>query len=75
MPKLNIVGWREGLLKISMTQVLHERLPLSVKDAKGCVDDVLDGKVISFELGDRAEAESLSNALKEVGATVEIEGD
>jgi ribosomal protein L7/L12 len=75
MPKVNIVGWREGLLKISMTQVLHERLPLGVRDAKGCVDDVLDGKDVSFDVGDRAEAEALSNALTEIGAIVEVEGD
>jgi ribosomal protein L7/L12 len=73
MLKLNIVGWREGLLKISMTHVLQGYLSLSLKDAKDCVDDVLVGKVVSFTLENSARADLLVKALTDVGAIVEIE--
>ena|SRR5215204_5925853 len=73
MPELKIIGWRPGLLKISMTAVLREHLPLSVKEAKGCVDSILDGQVVSFRLDGVDKAEALATALTEVGAIVEIE--
>ena len=60
--KLNIVGWREGLLKISMSHVLQERLSLGLKDAKDCVDDVLAGRLVSFTLEDLVRAELVANA-------------
>ena len=75
MPKLRIIGWREGLLKISMTRVLREQLLLGLREAKECVDNVLDGRVVSFSLDDLAEAEALAKALEEVGAIVEVESD
>ena len=75
MLKLNIVGWREGLLKISMSHVLREHLFLDMKDAKDCVDDVLAGKVVSFTLEDSVKAKLLAKALADVGAIVEIESD
>jgi ribosomal protein L7/L12 len=73
MLKLNIVGWQEGLLKIPMTHVLQEHLSLGLTDAKGCVDDVLAGNVVSFTLEDSASSELLAKALTDVGAIVEIE--
>ena len=75
MPKLNIIGWRKGLLKISMSHILREYLPLGLREAKDCVDDVLDGKVISFRLDDLAKVEALAKALEEMGAIVEVESD
>ncbi|MCA1592271.1 MAG: ribosomal protein L7/L12 [Acidobacteria bacterium] len=75
MPKLNIIGWRVGLQKISMNHILRERLQLGLKDAKGYVDDVLAGKLVSFALEDSATAETLAKALEDVGAIVEIEAD
>jgi ribosomal protein L7/L12 len=75
MLKVNIVGWREGVMKISMTHVLQEHLSLGLKDAKACVDDVLAGKVVSFTLENSVRADLLVKALEEVGAIVEVESD
>jgi len=75
MLKLNIVGWREGLLKISMNHVLQEHLSLGLKDSKDCVDDVLAGNVVSFTLENSAKADVLVKALEDVGAILEIESD
>jgi ribosomal protein L7/L12 len=75
MLKLNIVGWREGLQKISMNHVLQEHLSLGLKDAKDCVDNVLAGKDVSFTLENSTRANLLVKALEDVGAIVEIESD
>ena len=73
MPKLNIVGWRPGLQKISMNDVLRVHFPLGLKDAKGCVDAVLAGQSVSFTFDDSSKAMALAQALADVGAVVEIE--
>ena len=75
MRNLKIIGWRTGMLKISMSHVLQEHLSLGLKDAKDCVDNVLAGKVVSFTLEDLARADPLVQALEDVGAIVEIESD
>jgi ribosomal protein L7/L12 len=64
MLKLNIVGWRDGLLKISMNHVLQEHLSLGLKDAKDCVDNGLAGKVVSFTLENSARAERLVKSIR-----------
>ena len=75
MPKVNIIGWRPGLQKISMTHVLQERLGLGLKDAKGAVDAVLAGESIAFTLEDSTDAASLVQALVHIGAEVELIDD
>ena len=75
MLMLKIVGWREGLRKISMNDVFREHLSLTLSDAKDCVDDVLAGKVVSLTLENSASGDVLAKALEEVGAIVEIESD
>ncbi len=75
MRNLTIVGWREGMLKISMSHVLREHLSLGMKAAKDCVDDVIAGRIVSFRLEDSAKAQFLAIALEEVGAIVSVESD
>jgi len=41
MRTLHITGWREGLLKISMNDVLREHLSLSLSESKATVDSIL----------------------------------
>ena len=75
MPKLNIVGWRKGLLKISMVHILQERLSLSLTDAKSAVDAVAAGKTVSFTLDNLHDATALRDELECIGAIVELETD
>jgi ribosomal protein L7/L12 len=75
MPKLNIVGWREGLLKISMVHILQEHLSLSLTDAKATVDAVAAGKTASFMLDNLRDATVLRDELERIGAIVELETD
>jgi ribosomal protein L7/L12 len=73
MRKLKIVGWREGLLKVSMVNVLREHLSLTLRDAKATVDAVVDGETVSFTLDDGIDAGALREELERIGAIVELE--
>jgi hypothetical protein len=75
MPKLNINGWREGLLKISMTHLLQEHLSLTLTDAKATVDEVVGGQTVSFTLDNGINATALRDELERIGAIVELETD
>jgi ribosomal protein L7/L12 len=75
MSKLNIVGWREGLLKISMVDVLRNHLSLSLTDAKATVDAIVAGKTASFPLNPSVDAAALRDELERVGAIVELQTD
>jgi ribosomal protein L7/L12 len=73
MPKLTIVGWREGLLKISMVHILQDHLSLSLTDAKATVDAIAAGQTVSFILNHQVDAAALRDELERVGAIVELE--
>ena len=73
MPKLKIVGGRYGLQKIEMTKLIRENQSLGLAEAKRCTDDVLEGKIVSFEFDDLAAAKELADALDRIGADVELE--
>lgn len=75
MGKLTIVGWREGLLKISMVHVLQDHLSLSLTDAKATVDAIAAGETVSFTLNHSIDASALRDELERVGAIVELETD
>jgi hypothetical protein len=75
MPKLDIVGWREGLLKISMTHLLQEHLSLTLTDAKATGDAVLAGQTVSFTLDNGINATALRDELERIGAIVDLETD
>lgn len=71
MVRLSIVGWREGLLKVSMTKLLQEHLGIGLREAKQATDAVLEGRIICYEL-EESQAEALAKALDNVGAIIEI---
>ena len=75
MPKLKITGWRYGLQKITMTKTLQAKLSLGLREAKQCTDNVLDGKIVSFEIDDLAAAKELADALENIGVIVEVEAE
>jgi len=73
MPKLEIVGWRRGVLTISAMKILKNHLSLNLKEAYDCVNDMVGGTIVSFPLGSSADAEALRVELEEVGVIVQIE--
>lgn len=73
MSVLKITGWRKGLKKIAMTNLLKDGLGISLAEAKGMTGDVLDGKVIFITVDDGPAAKNLASELSEIGAIVKIE--
>jgi hypothetical protein len=75
MPKLEIVGWRIGLKKISMTQILPIEIFPSLVEAKACTDNVLAGKEFEFNIEDEEKVRRVAKDLEDIGAVVEVESD
>lgn len=75
MTKIKIVGWREGMQKISLTKLLQEELGLPLASAKDVVDRVLDGSEEIVSLPVRADAEAIAAAMRRHGAIAEIADD
>ena len=75
MPKLKIVGWKIGLKKISMTQILRIEISPTLAEAKMCTDEVLAGKKFEFNIEDEEKVRRAAKDLEETGAIIEIEPD
>jgi ribosomal protein L7/L12 len=70
---VKIIGWKEGLKKISMTKLLQKRLGINLAQAKDITDDVLYGKTIVLNINTDEDAKNLAAELYELGAIVKIE--
>ena len=75
MPKLKLTGWREGLKKISLTETLKQNTTLSVKEAKDCVDRLLDGEVVTVNLLPTVNPQELVKRVTGIGADCRVEDD
>ena len=75
MPKLSIIGWNDGLQKVSMTKILRSKSGLGLKESKAVTDAVLDGEVIDLEIEDSEIAKELAAELTKIGAIVKIESN
>ena len=73
MPKLKIVGWKTGLKKISMTQILRIEIFTNLVEAKMCTDAVLAGKKFEFNIEDEEKLKRTAKDLEEIGAIIEVE--
>ena len=73
MPKLKIIGWKTGLRKITMTQILRAEIFPSLAEAKMCVGDVLAGKKFEFDIEDKEKLRRIAKELEEIGAIIEVE--
>ncbi len=62
MTELHIVGWREGLQKISMTRLLKEQAGLRLSEAKSCTDRFLKMNLSSFKFLTPTTHENLLNS-------------
>lgn len=73
MTELRITGWRTGLKKISMTDLLHTKAGLTIAAAKDATDRVLEGQLVNVSCDSPDEAASLASALIELGADIQIQ--
>lgn len=75
MPTLKITGWKPGIHTISITRMLNDRLGIGLKNAKQFTEDVIDDKVVSFDMQNIVEATALRDELIELGAIAEVVED
>lgn len=52
MARIVYKSWKVGLEKVSLTKLQMSYLGLSLKESKTNVDNLLDGKEISFQIND-----------------------
>ena len=71
MATVRIVGWVEGLKKISLKDLIRAYTGLSLADAKHRVDDVLSGCPVAFSFEDAKTAEAFRSAAEALGAECE----
>jgi ribosomal protein L7/L12 len=75
MSKVVFHKWRPGLKKISFGDLLREKAGLSLKDAKHCVDDLLEGKAISLLVKNAKQAQDLVDEAAKLGAMGAVVSD
>jgi len=65
-------GWKEGLKKISLTNLLREKAGLSLTQAKLNVDAIVDGVTIEVKCSTISKMESLVREATELGAICKV---
>ncbi len=72
MVKILFKGWTYGLEKISLTKLFQQKANLSLKEAKGKTDALLDGEIFIIETEDISQAEELTKEATAIGAVCEM---
>lgn len=72
MPKVLFSGWKSGLEKISLTKLFQQKAHLSLKEAKGKTDALLDGETFVVEIESIEQAEELISEATAIGAVCKI---
>lgn len=72
MTRVIFRGWREGLKKISLSELQVEKLGLSLRVAKENVDRLLNGQEIVFEIEDEQVAYSFYESAENLGVICAI---
>lgn len=70
---LKITGFRTGVKEIRTIQIFREELISSLADARKCLDDILIGKEVKFEIKDEQKVRRIAKELHGVGLNVQIE--
>jgi len=73
MPKVILIGWKPGLRKISLGDLLQAKAGLTPKQAKDCVDRLLDGDDVVIDVSTRVNAEDLIKEASSLGAICTVE--
>jgi hypothetical protein len=73
---VSMVGWESGLQKITLVKAIREETLLELRNAKACLDRLLDGTIVTFRLTDDPRASRFAARLRSYGVIVEThEGD
>jgi hypothetical protein len=75
MPTLILTGWKPGLRKVSLTELLQRRVNVSLVQAKGCVDRLLDGKSIAIDFSHGHNADHFAREATMLGVICEVHAE
>lgn len=64
---VKLIGWEEGMQKISLTKLQMEFFELSLKEAKTNVDKLLDGNTIEIEVKSDTKAKHFIRKASDIG--------
>ncbi len=64
MKTIVMIGWQEGMQKVSLTRLQVELLGLPLKDSKENVDRLLEGTEVVIETNSSAAGEFVKKAKK-----------
>ncbi|MFN3648884.1 MAG: hypothetical protein ACK47B_04810 [Armatimonadota bacterium] len=72
MNRLVVNGFKPGLRKIQLTRLLQARARLSLPEAKGVVDAVLEGRSAVVEIPSGLSPVELAGEIAALGAICEV---
>lgn len=71
--KVKLMGWKEGMQKISLTKLQTKYFNISLKQAKSNVDGLLDGKNIEIDVESIEDARIFIKEARKIGVICHIE--
>ncbi len=71
--KVKLIGWKEGMQKISLTKLQTEYFKMSLKEAKTNVDNLLDGEEIEIDVKQKEIAQEFIQKARDIGVLCNIE--
>jgi hypothetical protein len=73
MPRVLLTGWQPGLRKVQLTKLIQSRTSVSLRDAMGHTERILDGRTVAIELPTVAEARAFAREAQSLGVTAEVD--
>jgi len=75
MTHIRMNGWRTGLKKISLTELIYHNTSLSLAEAKNCVDQLIQGDAVVIPVSDTTLATTFIEQATALGAICEMVSD
>lgn len=73
MSRVILTNWRPGLRKVSLNKLLQDRAGMSLTTAKAAVDQLLEGRPVTIEVGSPDSAVTLAREALALGAECKVE--
>ena len=67
-----IEGWNEGFNKVGSTKTIRDTFGCGLKESKDYADQIMDGKVVSFEFSQKVDAQTFVERMKALGVVVRV---
>jgi hypothetical protein len=71
MTEVKIVGWRKGLLTVSLIQAIQQHTAIRLREAKALVEELLAGRSIAVSFTDGSQADAFRTLVVKLGAQCE----